>query len=247
MLANVLVLQKRPEAAIQRIDQQINRFPSQAALYELLGQWYQNQKNYAKAEEAYRKAMSLDKNRLTPYSLLGQLFMIQNAADRAKAEFSNILKINPRSVEAHVMLGMIEQMKQAPDQAQSHYREALKLDPQSPIAANNLAWLLAESGQNLDEALGLAQIAKGKLPKDLDVLDTAGWVYYKTGAFRPALDLFKQCVKQDSKNALFHYHLGVTYLKVGDRENARLSLNQAIRLDPGFPGVEDAKKTLAKL
>src|SRR5262249_11129361 len=194
MLANVFVVEKKPDAAIQRIDQQIKRFPDQAILYELLGQFYQNQKEYAKAEESYRKAISLDKNSLTTYSLLGQLFMVQNAADKAIAEFSNVLKINPRSPEAHVMLEVIYQMQQTPDQAQSHYREARKLDPRSPVAANNLAWLLAESGKNLDEAFGLAQVARDRLPQNLDVIDTMGWVYYKMGTYRPALDLFKQCV-----------------------------------------------------
>jgi tetratricopeptide (TPR) repeat protein len=123
----------------------------------------------------------------------------------------------------------------------------LKLDPQAPVAANNLAWILAESGSNLDEALALARIAKDKLPNNTDVLDTMGWVYYKKGAYASATDLFKGVVVKDPKNPLYQYHLGLSYFQTKNTESARASLSEAIKLDPAFPGVQDARNTLAKL
>ncbi len=39
-----------------------------------------------------------------------------------------------------------------------------QLDPRAAAAANNLAWIYASSGQNLDRALQLAQVAKASLP-----------------------------------------------------------------------------------
>ena len=51
----------------------------------------------------------------------------------------------------------------------------------------------------------------------------------------------------DPKNATYHFHLGMAYFKSGDRERARASLSQAIQLNPSFPGIDEAKQTLAKL
>ena len=46
-------------------------------------------------------------------------------------------------------------------------------------AANNVAWVLAEHGGNIDEALNWAQVAKEKMPQDPSIMDTLGWIYYK--------------------------------------------------------------------
>src|SRR5262249_47771058 len=108
-------------------------------------------------------------------------------------------------------------------------------------------WLLAESGEKLDEALNFARVAKDKLGESSEVLDTMGWIYYKKGAFPSALDLFKQCVRQDTNNPTFNYQLGMTNFKIVEREHECQSLSQAIKLNPGFPGSDEAKSTLAKL
>jgi Tfp pilus assembly protein PilF len=132
---------------------------------------------------------------------------------KAIAELETALKLDPKSVAGHTMLGSLHEINKDPTRAQSQYREALKLDPQTAVAANNLAWILAESGGNLDEALALARIAKDKLPNSPTVLDTMGWVYYKKGAYASASDLFTNAVAKDPKSPVYHYHLGLSYFQ----------------------------------
>jgi Flp pilus assembly protein TadD len=115
------------------------------------------------------------------------------------------------------------------------------------VAANNLAWMLAESGGDLDEALRLAQVAQEKLPDLPNVLDTLAWVHYKKANYPAAIDLLRNCVGKDPKNAVYQYHLGMAYFKSGDRQRARTSLTEALKLSPSFAGSEEAKQTLAKL
>ncbi len=74
---------------------------------------------------------------------------------------------------------MILQMEGKNAEAQKQYEKVMTLDPRAPVAANNLAWIYAESGANLDVALQLAQTAKAGLPDSPEVDDTLGWVYYK--------------------------------------------------------------------
>ena len=50
-----------------------------------------------------------------------------------------------------------------------------------PVAANNLAWMFAETGENLDMALQLAQAATRRVPEQPEIQDTLGWIYYKKG------------------------------------------------------------------
>ncbi|MCC5849405.1 MAG: tetratricopeptide repeat protein [Verrucomicrobia bacterium] len=52
--------------------------------------------------------------------------------------------------------------------AERTYREALKVDPDQSMALNNLAWLLAGEGRNLDEAESLIRHALQLNPEPRD-------------------------------------------------------------------------------
>ena len=100
------------------------------------------------------------------------------------------------------MLGLLLHAQRDARGAIEHYEKAVELDPQTAAsAANNLAWLYAESGENLDRALELAQIARTHLPADAEPLDTLGWVYMKKGVMSQAETFIRQAVDLDPNNA----------------------------------------------
>ena len=76
------------------------------------------------------------------------------------------------------------------DEARKSYEATVNGPENAPVAANNLAFIYAEQGTNLDVALQLATSAKQGLPDDPSVDDTLGWIYYKKDmpslAVRPA-------------------------------------------------------------
>jgi tetratricopeptide (TPR) repeat protein len=75
--------------------------------------------------------------------------------------------------------GMIEKFRRW-DEAQKAYERGLQLDgDNAAVLKNNLAWVLAEHGGNIDVALKLVQEATEKLYDNPQVTDTIGWVYYK--------------------------------------------------------------------
>jgi Flp pilus assembly protein TadD len=115
------------------------------------------------------------------------------------------------------------------------------------VAANNLAWMLAETGGNLDVALQLAQTATRGLPEHPAVQDTLGWIYYKKGLAALAVSPFQKSVEKDPKNPVYHFHLGLALAGTGDSPNARLALRQALALAPNFDGAAEARQVLASL
>jgi len=216
-------------------------------MYELLGRIYASQKIYGKAEEAFRKAISIDKNNLPAYSLLGQLYIVQNSSDKALRELQNAVNINPKSLDVHLLLGIVYESRNDREAAKIQYREALNIDPNSLVAANNLAYILAETGSNLDEALKLAQMAAKQRPEMPNLRDTLGWIYYKRGAYKASIEEFRDCVRKESKSATYQYHLGMSYYKNGDKTQAKTALSEALKLSSQFSGIEEAKQTLGKL
>jgi len=88
------------------------------------------------------------------------------------------------------------------------YQATIDLDPENAIAMNNLAFLLAEQGDDLDHAWRLAQRAIDLSDDDdADVLDTAGWVQWKRKQVNSAVGLFAMALARDADNAEVRKHL----------------------------------------
>ena len=64
----------------------------------------------------------------------------------------------PEAAGPPTMIGMILEQKGDRDGARRQYRDVLAKHPRAAVAANNLAWILAEDGQ-FDEALKFATVA----------------------------------------------------------------------------------------
>ena len=143
-----------------------------------------------------------------------------------------------------MILGTIYDMQKNFDLAEKRYRKALAIYPEFAPAANNLAYLLAAQGKNIDEALDFARKAKEKLPNDPSIMDTLGLVYYKKGLYDSAIGEFTDSLDKMPDNPTVHYHLGMTYYKKGDKNRARAELKKALSLDDGFDGSEEARQIL---
>ena len=52
---------------------------------------------------------------------------------------------------------------------------------------------MVETGQNLDVALSLAQIARRGMPNSPSSADTLAWVYYQKGNYDSARELLGGC------------------------------------------------------
>ena len=144
-------------------------------------------------------------------------------------------------VAAETMIGVILQSQNQPKLAQKHFERAIALDPHAAVAANNLAWLYAQAGGNLDAALALAQSAREALPNRPEINDTLGWIYYRKGLPDLAIPPLEQSVEEQPTNAAYRYHLGLAYLKAEQKAKARRALEEALRLQPDFAGADDAR------
>ena len=144
-------------------------------------------------------------------------------------------------------LGIIYDTQKKYDKAKQCYQKALKINPKFAPAANNLAYLYAEKGENIDEALNLAQSAKEQFPDDPHISDTLGWVYYKKNVFTLAITYLKEANEKIPDHSMMRYHLGMAYYKNGDKELAKKELGKALELDPKFSGAEEAKDALTRI
>jgi tetratricopeptide (TPR) repeat protein len=128
------------------------------------------------------------------------------------------------------------------------YREALQREPRNVVALNNLAFLLALSGGDPAEALGLVETAIGEAGPLPAFLDTRAVIHLKAGRGSEALKDVTQAVKEQP-SAVRQFHLAQAQLLTGSRTRAALALRQARQagLRPGalHPLEESALRKLS--
>jgi tetratricopeptide (TPR) repeat protein len=132
-------------------------------------------------------------------------------------------------------------------EAKQVYEATLKLDPNNGVALNNLAFLLAESGGDLDEALTKAQRAKQLLPNLFEISDTLGWIYLKKNLSANAIDIFKDLVVKQPNHSTYHYHLGMAYSQQGDKSKALEQLREALKYNPQKEEKEKIQQLITRL
>ena len=230
-----------------RVDTALDQSPKDGRLLVLAGRTYASTGDVSKSEQLFRRAIDAEPNNLSAYTLLGNLYLSQQKLEAALAEFERASARSPESIAASTMVAIILQAMNREDEAKVRYQDVLRKDPNAAIAANNLAWMMAESDENIDLALQLAQTAKTKLPLLPEVSDTLGWIYYKKNMMPQAITALRDSIDRSPKNPLFHYHLGMAYMRNGDRTKAKTTLEEALRLGANFPGAADARKQLSTL
>jgi Flp pilus assembly protein TadD len=83
--------------------------------------------------------------------------------------------------------------------------------------------------------------------EDPHISDTLGWVYYKKNVYSRAVTYLQEASEKAPNNPAIRYHLGMAYLKNGDKGKAKKELKKALDLSPEFPGSEETKTALQSL
>jgi len=230
-------------AARARVDERLASAPS-PALLTLAARVYAASNDLTSAERFLRQAISQDSGYVAAYGALAQLYVFQRKLDAARAEFDAMAERSPKSVAAHTMVGVLLESQGDIDGARERFERVMQIDPEAAVAANNLAWIYAQHGGNLDVAMHLAQIAQKRMPEVPEVGDTLGFIYYKKNLASLAISTLKVSAAKDPNNALYHYHLGLAYASSGDAQQARGSLTRALALKPDFDGADQARRLL---
>ena len=159
---------------------------------------------------------------------LGEACYIKGDANPAISSLQKALQLDPKNPRALAGLAPILEDVGKTQEAMATYRELLQLQPNNPSALNNLALLMSNSGGNLDEALKMAEKAQQEMPKVPVVADTLGWIYLQKGLPQSAVRIFSNLTRAEPGNATYHYHYGLSLLKMGNKEKGALELKIAL-------------------
>ncbi len=112
-----------------------------------LGVSYQNQKEYLKAIEAYKKVIELDPNYGEAYNNLAILYQEIGDDHRAFEIYKKLIQISPQYEKAYNNLGILFYLKGRDGEAMEAFEKAININPHNIESYINLGVLYKKQGQ----------------------------------------------------------------------------------------------------
>jgi predicted Zn-dependent protease len=238
-LVSTYVAENLPDRALQLLETEVKRTPGSVGAEALLAA---TAEAVGKPDLALSELKDMAKQKPSSPDLelrIGILEHKEGDLPAALSAFQKAKQLAPDSPVVDAALGGIQDEMGLKTDALASYRKALAKAPGNVLVLNNLAFLLAETGGDQNEALRLATAALQKAPDNPSMLDTLAWSHTKRGDTASALPLFSRLVSRYPDAAAFRYHYGAALLKSGDRAAAKKQLEAALGKQPA-PALKDS-------
>ncbi|TWT49801.1 tetratricopeptide repeat protein [Thalassoglobus neptunius] len=118
------------------------------------------------------------------------------------------------------------------EQGEQVLLDVLQADPENTQANNDLGYLWADQGKNLEKAREMIQIALTAEPENPAYLDSMGWVLYQLGEYEEAAKILKSATEQKhGDDSTIFDHLGDAQLKLGQEDEAKENFERALKIE----------------
>jgi tetratricopeptide (TPR) repeat protein len=237
IISRSYAMEKNLDAAVRELAVYAAKRPKVPGLQYFMGTVLSSYGRPVEARAAFQQALQVN-----PRHMESQLALVQlDIADsNLEAASRTLEKLNAQggNLTVSLWLGNLYLIKGEHKEAIRHYRMVLELDPNQVSALNNLAWLLAEEGIQIDQALGLAQKAAELAPDNAAVQNTLGRIFYQKGLYTMAVRYLERAITSGT-NAKREFYLGAAYLKSGNRAKGEVRLQAVVQK---YPGTWEAKQ-----
>lgn len=247
--------------SVKRVNDAVEASPDDAELWKLKGIVALLTGDTTAAENALEKSIEIDPDNLDAYQNLARIYAGSGRTQETITLYEKAVQTQPDNGGANHFLGVLYEMNGQTDKARAQYERALAVDSTLGESKNNLAYLMAESGDDLDRALKLAQEAKAAMPDSPNAADTLGWVLYKRGVASAAVGYLREALQvanpDDPAVGEIRSHLSLAYEATGEIDKAietleaaladleRFKAKGSLQSDPAWAG--DARARIEKL
>src|ERR1017187_10251323 len=242
--------QNKTDEALKILQAESDKAPGRVDLLLAMANVAVRAGKYDYAIQTYNRMLAQTDKSIKPgdiYVRLGETYRREGDANNAITALQKALQTRPDDVEVLATLGLILDGASRKPEAKQFYEAALKVDANNAVVLNNLAFLLAETGGDLNDALTKAQRAKQMKPEISEISDTLGWIYLKKGLADNAIDVFKELVAKDPHQATYRFHLGMAYSQKGDRTKAMEQFKEALKFNPNQDEKDKIQALITKL
>jgi tetratricopeptide (TPR) repeat protein len=216
-----------------------------AKLYSALGYTYEQKKQYKSAIEAYRKAISLDKDNLDAIRGLAENLMNDGQTDAALEQYKVIAEANPEDAQTYLRIAEIYRKTGKYDQALDSLKKAQGMLEDSVEVPYNIAAVYQAQGR-YDEAIEVlvGLVKKTEKPDGATYtqaeknnrsvfLERLGTVYRDNNNSQAAIDTFRKMLVMGDDNAERGYQQIIdTYREAKQWQQATDAAREAVQKLP---------------
>lgn len=218
--------------------------PKEAVGHVLEGDILAGSKNWGRAAQAYRTALSLEALPEPVIKLHTALSRSGKAteADRVVADW---MKSHPGDPAVPMYLGIQAISADKLKDAERLFEKVVALQPRNAAALNNLAWAAGRLGRS--GALSIAERANEVAPGQPSFMDTLAMLLSERNEHQRALELQKKAVAKDPRDPSLKLNLARILIKSGDQAAARPLLAELSALGDRFPDQSAVQSLMKQL
>ncbi len=183
-----------------------------------------------------RSLSEKDRQWFEPLVRLGDLLRSEKKFDEAAGVYSDAMARVGEPDKSHWSLfyarGITYERSNRWPLAEKDFLKALELSPDQPFVLNYLGYSWVDKGLHLGRAQKMIETAVAKRPNDGYIVDSLGWVHYRLGNYRDAVEQLERAVVLRPEDPTINDHLGDAYWRVGRLLEARFQWKRALSLDP---------------
>jgi len=191
--------------------------------------------NFDGAEECLRKALELSDIYIPAHKTFAELHLKQGNVERAIELLARADELSPLDTERKVKLGKLLLGQGRDDEGKVILDKAVRQSSQRERA--NVMRKVAEAFMEANRFAEAEELFVRLLkldPEEVETYNRLGIALRKQGKYEEAETYYRMALESHPHNAVVHYNLGVLQFSRRERDNAKKSLMEAIRLDPGF-------------
>jgi tetratricopeptide (TPR) repeat protein len=216
-----------------------------------LGSDHFNLGKLEKAEAFYRQSLATYPNYYRASAGMAQVRVAQKRYDEAIDLYRKAIAILPMPEYVAALADVYSKIGKS-DEARKQYELVEYIGQLSALNKalynRELAYFYADHDIKLEQGLELAQ-RELDYRRDIYAYDVVAWNLFKNGKAEEAREAVSQALKLGTQDAKLHYHAGMIYQRVGEKEKAREHLRRALSINPQFHifFADNAKRTLVEL
>jgi Tfp pilus assembly protein PilF len=205
-------------------------------------------KAYTQAEADVLRAFEADPALPGAIDLLYTIYRVQGKLEEARRSFEQAEEAGVLHSGARLLLGRLYLGDGNTERARAMLEQVVVDHPELWTARNDLAFVLAERGEELDRALQLAREAHAASGENATTADTVGYVHLKAGRPEAGLQQFRYAIRlaqgrSEPSDPSFQYHRGLALRALGREGEAVQSFERALE-QGDFPEVDEARRQL---
>jgi tetratricopeptide (TPR) repeat protein len=179
---------------------------------------------------ALQQTLKLRQNDAVALYSLGRAFLGEWKFEDARQQFARYVEARPDDASGHCALGMTLAALESTQEAREQFDRSIMLAPEQTESYFRLG-LIELNVKDLDEAATNFRQVLNRDSKHAGALSALGRVAFEQKRYSEAIELLQRAMAIDDSLREAHYYLGLTFARVGRKEEADSQLQIATRLE----------------